>query len=914
MKHFFLLLISVAFLFNFGTAQNASRLDLNGDIIPPEAIIAEGLQHQIIGDIPEQGGFRSDWMSKGPWGGNIRGFATDKTNGMNVVVACGSSVASNGGMWRSSNGGQTWSGTGLNNKLMYGVVAHPTIGGTYFAGGKYGIYKSTDGGATWLQIAFPSTTIISLGVQNANPDVIVAGIASNLGVKYSIDGGVNFLVSNLTTGFMKDFASSPANPDLMFVAMSGTAGFGLFTSTTGASWTAINPAASGQCYGVYVDPANANFILLGSDNGIFKSTDGGANWSQVQTASNFVRGVVKFGNKFYAPVYNGGIYESTTNGDTWTLSTTNFIEKTWQAAGSTDAGALFGNWGSISRSNGQTYSLSVEGLTNVYVHTAVYYADRHELWAGSEGSGIWVSTDMGETWQNKSNGLQGWWAYSFAPTNHEDWQVNRMLVGTNNGVYVSNDFGESWQILDQESTTYTGTMIDRTNPDKMWIGGTMGPIKFTTNGGSTWTVSAGLPFALYPRFNMCNNPSGNTRILLNYEQMATTSYFSDDLGANYTASTGFTGVSYFTDASIRQAGGGFSQLVYLSTDKGIYKSADGEAYTVCPQLTGLAWSVLGSEGTDVYAGAGNGVFHSGDEGQTWETFNTGIATIAIWDLVYGSSTDVLYAGTRGYGIFKYGDDVLPPGNLVVTVDLTTVLLTWSAPASGLPLGYNVYRDNQLITPSPVVATNYSDEGVEAGTHIYWVTAVYENEESVPAGPVQVIVDGTLGKIHGFVRDAVTNLTISEAVITTAGADNGTLTIMTPFGAYYSMLLTAGNHDVTCIAEGYQPETVTNLPVVAGANKGYTFYLEPSTTENVTGISNPDETINRIYPNPATDQLTITGNRVITVEILNQTGQRVLTVNEFSGDQTINIGNLSAGVYTVRLITNQGIETQKLIVR
>ena len=136
----------------------------------------------------------------------------------------------------------------------------------------------------------------------------------------------------------------------------------------------------------------------------------------------------------------------------------------------------------------------------------------------------------------------------------------------------------------------------------------------------------------------------------------------------------------------------------------------------------------------------------------------------------------------------------------------------------------------------------------------------------------------------------------------------------PFGAYYSMLLTAGNHDVTCIAEGYQPKTVTNLPVVAGANKGYTFYLEPSTTENVTGISNPDETINRIYPNPATDQLTITGNPVTTVEILNQTGQRVLTVNEFSGDQTINIGNLSAGVYTVRFITNQGIETQKLIVR
>jgi hypothetical protein len=459
-------------------------------------------------------------------------------------------------------------------------------------------------------------------------------------------------------------------------------------------------------------------------------------------------------------------------------------------------------------------------------------------------------------------------------------------------------------------------MIDRTNPDKMWVGGTMGPIKFTTNGGSTWTVSAGLPFALYPRFVMCNNPSGNTRVLVNFEQMATTSYFSDDMGANYTASTGFTSVAYFTDASVRLAGGGFSQLVYLSTDKGIYKSPDGEVYTSCPGLTGMAWSVLGSEGSHVYAGATNGVFHSADEGQTWETFNQGIATIAIWDLVYGSSTDVLYAGTRGYSVYKYGEDVFafPPVNLAAVVDLTSVLLTWSAPASGLPLGYNVYRDNLLITASPITPTTFTDEGVAVGTHIYSVTAVYADGESAQAGPVQVFIDGTVGKIHGFVRDAVTNLTIGTAIITTSVTDNGTMTIMTPFGAYYSMLLPAGNHSLTCTAEGYQPATVNNLPVMAGTNKGYTFYLQPSAAETLTGIGAPGEINNRVYPNPATDQLTITGNAVSNFEIINQTGQRVLIVSDFDGKQTVNIANLPAGIYMVRFTTNQGSETQKLIIR
>lgn len=969
---------------------------------------------------------------------------------------------------------------------MYGVYAHPSQSGTFFAGGKYGIYKSTDGGATWLQIAYPSTTIIGVGVQTANPNVMIAGIASNQGVKYSTDGGANWVATNLSTGYMKDFAVSAANPGLMFLAMSGTSGSGLFTSSDGATWTAINPASSGQCYGVYVDPADADFILLGSDNGIFKSTDGGANWTNVQATGNFVRGIVKHDNKYFAVIYNGSVYESTNNGDTWTLANVTFIEKTWQAIGSSDAGALFGNWGSIFLGNGQTYSLSVQGLNNAYVHTTVYYADRNELWAGSEGSGIWVSKDMGETWENKSNGLLGWWAYSFSPTNHEDWQVNRMLVGTNNGVYVTNDFGENWNVLDMETTTYTGTMIDWTNPDMMWVGGTMGPVKFTTDGGTNWTAATGLPFALYPRFSLCKNTTDDLRVLLIYEQMGTTSYYSDDLGATFTASTGFTTESYFTDLSIRKAGNGLDQMVYMSTDKGIYKSADGAAYTICPQLTGLSWSVLGSRGTNVYAGAGNGVFHSADEGQTWEAFNQGISTIAIWDLVYGSSADVIYAGTRGYSVYKYGEEALPsytlpfsqdftgqqlpadwqnidnagndlvwqfdnpggrditgagfdtdfaildsdsygsgaaqdadlitppidcssasnvvlkfdqsfrqyqtsvgtlsvsnngtdwtaiyvidvnngypnpavtiefdisevaanqakvwvkwnfigdydywwaidnisvtegsipgldpPTNLEATVDLTNVTLTWNAPLNVVPLGYNVYRDNQLITLSAITETTYTDENVVAGTHIYSVTAVYDNGESTPAGPVQIAIDGTVGKIHGFVRDAVTNLTLSEATITAAGTDNGALTIMTPFGAYYSILLPAGNYDVTCTAEGYQPATVNNLPVVAGVNKGYTFYMQPTSIESITGIGTIGNDSYLIYPNPASDQLTIIGDGVTRCEILNQMGQQVYTANEIIGKQMINIESLPAGIYYIKVTTNQVTETQKLIVK
>lgn len=826
MKHFYFVLISVVILFNFGSAQQTTRLDLNGDIIPIEAGIAESLHQQADVIVSGQPEVRSEWMSLGPWGGNLRGFATDRANGMNVVIACGHSLANNGGMWYSNDGGLSWNGSDIGSKIMYGVYAHPTISGTFYAGGKYGIYESNDGGATWVQFAYPSTTIIGFGMQTSNTNLMIAGIASNQGVKYSTDAGATWLATNLSVGYMKDFAVSPDNPELMFLAVSGTTGSGLYTSTDGAAWTAINPANSGQCYGIYVDPDNADFLILGAEFGIFKSTDGGANWVQALTTSNFARGVVKFNGTFYSVVYGGSVYESTDNGDTWTMAAGNFVEKTWQAMGVSDAGALFGNWGSIILGDGQSYAQSVEGLNNAYVHTTVYYADRNELWAGTEGSGVWLSTDMGVSWENKSSGLQGYWTYSFAPTNHNDWQVDRMMAATNNGVYYTDDFGENWVILNQETTYYTGAMVHWTDPDIMWIGGSTGPLKYTLDGGATWNDPLGLPFAFYPRYSLCKNGSGEMRVLLIYEQLGTTSYYSDDLGANFIASTGFTGVSYFTDLSIRLADNRLVQKVYMSTDKGVYQSADGEAYTICPNLTGLTWSVLGSEGSDVYAGANSGVYHSADEGQTWQAMNQGIDYMAIWDLAYGTTTDEIFAGTRGYSVYLYGE------------------------------------------------------------------------------PQQ-------GKIQGFVRDAVTNVAIPEAEINAANSENSVFTYSTPFGAHYSMMLPAGIYELVCVADGYETYTVSNIPIVANQNKGYTFYLQP-VSETITGIENKVTNENKVYPNPATDELTISGNNIRSCEILNQTGQQVLTLNGIDGKQTVNINHLPAGVYFIKITTDQGSTIQKLI--
>jgi hypothetical protein len=279
-----------------------------------------------------------------------------------------------------------------------------------------------------------------------------------------------------------------------------------------------------------------------------------------------------------------------------------------------------------------------------------------------------------------------------------------------------------------------------------------------------------------------------------------------------------------------------------------------------------------------------------------------------------------YEGDDAHG--WYLDDVLvegslpvlnPPTNLIATVIVNDVTLTWDAPASKELIGYKVYRDEVAITPTPVTQTTYLDASVSPGTHIYGVSAVYTNGESAKAGPYQVYIAGGVGKIHGFVRDAVTNLTIDQATITASNADNGALTFMTPFGAYYSMLLPAGTYDVTCTAQGYQPFTLENAVVIENMNKGYTFYLQPLTGDYLTGVSEfGNEKIN-LYPNPASGSVTLNGNGLLEVQIVNQSGLLVYKnkISDFS--TTMDISKIPSGLYFIKVQTAEGVKTEKLVI-
>jgi hypothetical protein len=141
----------------------------------------------------------ASWQSGGPDNGTITAIAVDPVTPTNVFAGTAGITSTGGGIFRSTDGGTTWSpsSSGLTNLNIRALAINPSTPTTVYAGTPSGIFKSTNSGASWT--------------------------ASNTG---------------LTTLSSFAVAVDPLAPATIYA---GTGGGGVFKSTNGAaSWTAVN--------------------------------------------------------------------------------------------------------------------------------------------------------------------------------------------------------------------------------------------------------------------------------------------------------------------------------------------------------------------------------------------------------------------------------------------------------------------------------------------------------------------------------------------------------------------------------------------------------------------------------------------------------------------------------------------------
>ena len=220
------------------------------------------------------------------------------------------------GVYRSTDAGESWTHVGFRDVMQIGEIrVHPndpdTVwvaaqGNTYLPADNTGIYKSSDGGATWRRVLTPnneSTGAVDLAIDMGNPRVLYAAMWDNQrtawalrsggpgsGIWRSVDGGETWerLTEDLPDGMGKiGVAVSDAKPGRVWaiIEAEGDDG-GLYRSDDGGdSWTHVNKervlrARSWYYMHIFADPNDADTVYV-LNAPFLKSVDGGKSFANV---------------------------------------------------------------------------------------------------------------------------------------------------------------------------------------------------------------------------------------------------------------------------------------------------------------------------------------------------------------------------------------------------------------------------------------------------------------------------------------------------------------------------------------------------------------------------------------------------------------------------------------------------------
>ncbi|HJT25922.1 MAG TPA: SBBP repeat-containing protein [Pyrinomonadaceae bacterium] len=225
-------------------------------------------------------------------------------------------------IFKSMDAAVNWgpSDSGLAASLIIDLVFQPGNSSIVYAATDTGLFKSTDSGAHWIPLPGSPPFIYSeLAIDPVNPAIIY--VATNGGVFKSTDGGNNFTLSN--TGIdthVRSIAVDPVTPTILYAAIGGGPYFKSVNG--GASWTQNLINGASRVDSITIDPNTPTTLFADTDSGIFRSTDSGANWTELNTGIADFHSVNSItidpvNNIIYAAT-TSGIRKSTNGGNTWT--------------------------------------------------------------------------------------------------------------------------------------------------------------------------------------------------------------------------------------------------------------------------------------------------------------------------------------------------------------------------------------------------------------------------------------------------------------------------------------------------------------------------------------------------------------------------------------------------------------------
>jgi photosystem II stability/assembly factor-like uncharacterized protein len=636
--------------------------------------------------------------------GRVTALAVDPRNS-DVVFLGGAE----GGIWKTTDGGTTWTPlTDSQPSLSMGALAlDPSNPDTVYGAtglaieGKYGagILKSTDSGSTWTNIPGPfvNQNMAALSVSPTNSQVLLATSPGN-GIFRSTDAGQTW--TNVFRGsFPIELFFDPTNGSIAYatlgVACCGTQK-GVYKSLDGGlTWNPISgtgsnvlPSTNLGRIEIAISPSSPSTLYAGIANstdgsllGLFKTVDGGANWTALLGAPDYCNPQCGYDNVIRVHPTNpdivvaGGIhiYRSLDGGNSWSdirvgANGVRVHVDHHALAFSSDGSVLYvGNDGGCWRTTDLSGSVAWTNLNATLAITqfdpglSVHPTNPAIAFAGGPDNG--TSMFNGSlTWPQVVCLDGGWTALDpLTPSNVYASCGGTTIYKSSTGVASGTWKLENKGINGHDRTTILPVgaaplVIDPSNPRTLYFGTYR--VYQTTNGGSSWTL-------ISP--DLTNGSSTITAIAV---ANLNTDYVGTGNGLLWVTRNSHAGTAAtWVNATGSLPNRTVAQIVVDRANPALayalvsgFSGAAGHGHIFQTADAGGSWSDLTGSLPDIpshdiifdpdlsntwYLATDSGVFSTGDGGTTWSTLGAGLPNVTVVSLGLFHPSRTLYAATHG---------------------------------------------------------------------------------------------------------------------------------------------------------------------------------------------------------------------------------------------------------------------------